>query len=113
MKHTNTAVKQIASMNFDELLAMKAKVEAEIDARIGKERQRLTASLQRLDSISRAANGGRPPVGSKHARRTVAPKYRNPENPKETWAGRGLKPRWLVNALKGGKKELSDFVIDR
>jgi H-NS histone family len=26
----------------------------------------------------------------------VAPKYRNPENPSEAWAGRGLKPRWLT-----------------
>jgi DNA-binding protein H-NS len=34
----------------------------------------------------------------------VAPKYRNPENPTETWAARGLKPRWLAAAIKGGKK---------
>jgi DNA-binding protein H-NS len=41
----------------------------------------------------------------------VAPKYRNPENPTETWAGRGLKPRWLTAAIKGGKK-LEDFAIE-
>ena len=40
----------------------------------------------------------------------VAPKYRNPENPAETWAGRGLKPRWLAAAIKGGKKQ-DDFLI--
>jgi len=40
----------------------------------------------------------------------VAPKYRNPESPGETWAGRGLKPRWLAAAIKGGKK-LEDFAI--
>jgi DNA-binding protein H-NS len=40
----------------------------------------------------------------------VAPKYRNPENPTETWAGRGLKPRWLAAAIKGGK-QLDDFLI--
>jgi DNA-binding protein H-NS len=34
----------------------------------------------------------------------VAPRYRNPENPAETWAGRGLKPRWLTAAIKSGKK---------
>ena len=37
-------------------------------------------------------------------------KYRNPENPAETRAGRGLKPRWLMAALKSGKK-LEHFVI--
>jgi hypothetical protein len=40
----------------------------------------------------------------------VAAKYRNPDNPAKTWAGRGLKPRWLTAAVKGGKK-LEDFAI--
>ena len=30
----------------------------------------------------------------------------------ETWAGRGARPRWLVAAIKGGKK-LDDFLIDK
>jgi DNA-binding protein H-NS len=37
-------------------------------------------------------------------------KYRNPHNPNQTWAGRGLKPRWLSNLLKQGKK-LNDLAI--
>jgi DNA-binding protein H-NS len=41
---------------------------------------------------------------------SVATKYRNPEDPSETWAGRGLKPRWLTAALKAGKK-LEHFSI--
>jgi DNA-binding protein H-NS len=44
------------------------------------------------------------------ARGAVAPKYRNPENSAETWAGRGLKPRWLAAAIKSGKKP-EDFLI--
>ena len=40
----------------------------------------------------------------------VPPKYRSPSG--ETWAGRGAKPRWLVAAIKGGKK-LDDFLIDK
>src|ERR1700680_4866045 len=40
----------------------------------------------------------------------VAPKYRNPHNSAETWAGRGLKPRWLVAAIKYRKK-LEAFLI--
>lgn len=38
------------------------------------------------------------------AKGTVAPKYRDPENPANTWAGRGKPPRWLTAAEKGGKK---------
>jgi DNA-binding protein H-NS len=31
---------------------------------------------------------------------TVAPKYRNPDQPSETWAGRGKQPRWLAAQLR-------------
>jgi DNA-binding protein H-NS len=47
---------------------------------------------------------------SKLAGRKVKPKYRNPANKSQTWAGRGKQPRWLVDALKGGKT-IQDFVI--
>lgn len=30
----------------------------------------------------------------------VAPKYRNPENPAQTWSGRGKRPLWFSEALK-------------
>ncbi|MHA6204477.1 H-NS histone family protein [Dyella soli] len=36
---------------------------------------------------------------------TVAPKYRNPADPEQTWSGRGKRPRWFNDALKAGKKE--------
>ncbi|MGK2953258.1 MAG: H-NS histone family protein [Thiobacillus sp.] len=29
------------------------------------------------------------------ARAKVAPKYRNPNNPEETWSGRGRQPKWM------------------
>ena len=47
---------------------------------------------------------------SNGARGPVKPKYRNPANRVETWAGRGLRPRWVVAALKSGK-QLDDFLI--
>jgi DNA-binding protein H-NS len=110
-----SAIKQINAMNFDELLEIKVKIEAAIDARIGEERRRLGASLKRLDAISNAvkANGRPRKAINGSTKRKLVPKYRNPANPKETWAGRGLRPRWLVTALKGGKKKLADFVVDR
>lgn len=42
----------------------------------------------------------------------VAPKYRNPANPKESWSGRGLKPRWMAELIKKGKK-VEDFLIKK
>ena len=40
----------------------------------------------------------------------VKPKYRNPANPTQTWAGRGNRPRWFSDALSAGKKE-KDLLI--
>jgi DNA-binding protein H-NS len=63
------------------------------------------SDLERHDpSAKRAKAGGRGKVGS------VAPKYRNPQDPLQTWAGRGLQPLWLRAAIKSGKK-LDSFLI--
>lgn len=43
--------------------------------------------------------------GKRRSTGTVAPKYRNPANPEQTWSGRGKRPRWFNDALKAGKKE--------
>ncbi|TDK19424.1 H-NS histone family protein [Luteimonas aestuarii] len=42
----------------------------------------------------------------------VAPKYRNPAKPSETWTGRGKHPRWMAEQLKKGKKP-EDFLIKK
>lgn len=42
----------------------------------------------------------------------VAPKYRNPANPKETWTGRGKHPRWMAALITKGKKA-DDFLIKK
>ena len=39
----------------------------------------------------------------KRPRRSLPPKYRNPENSAETWKGRGPKPKWLKAVLAKGK----------
>jgi DNA-binding protein H-NS len=40
----------------------------------------------------------------------VAPKYRNPAKPSETWTGRGRQPRWMAAEVAKGKKP-DDFLI--
>ena len=58
--------------------------------------------------ISKALNAGKPAKAGKApkaakkgvlAGKKVAPKYRNPVNPEQTWTGRGVSPTW-VQALK-------------
>lgn len=40
------------------------------------------------------------------------PKYRDPEKPECTWAGRGKQPGWLKEKLEAGAS-LEDFLIDK
>jgi DNA-binding protein H-NS len=99
----------LKTMSVAKLQDLKAKVEAAISEKVGMRRHELEAELSKLDGYAGGGRRGRP-AGRGGPRGAVAPKYRNPEVPAETWAGRGLRPRWLVAALKGGKK-VEDFAI--
>jgi DNA-binding protein H-NS len=97
------------AMSVDKLSKLREQVDALLSSKISEERRAVEHQLTRLDRLAASE------LGAKGVRRglrgTVPPKYRNPENPAETWAGRGLKPRWLAAALKSGKK-LEDFSIE-
>jgi DNA-binding protein H-NS len=99
----------LKTMTIPNLQNLKSQVEAAISAKVTERRRELETELSKLGGYSGGAKRGRP-AGSGR-RGAVAPKYRNPENPAETWAGRGLKPRWVTAAIKGGKK-LEDFAIE-
>jgi DNA-binding protein H-NS len=49
--------------------------------------------------------------GRRKSKGNVAPKYRDPKNPENTWTGRGRMPRWMTAATKGGKAGKEDFLI--
>lgn len=42
----------------------------------------------------------------------AGPKYRNPENPAETWSGKGRRPAWLEALLLEGKSLASLEIAD-
>jgi DNA-binding protein H-NS len=96
----------LKSMSIDKLVKLRDQVEAALASKVTEQRRSLESELSKLGRFQGRA--GR--VGRGGARGAVAPKYRNPDNPSETWAGRGLKPRWLATALKEGKK-IEDFAI--
>jgi DNA-binding protein H-NS len=101
----------LKTMSIDKLMKLKDQVEAALASKVTEQRRALEAELSKLGRFQGGAGGGKSAPGRRGgARGTVAPKYRNPENPTETWAGRGLKPRWLTAAIKGGKKP-DDFLI--
>lgn len=52
-------------------------------------------------------------TGREHSRppsHMVAPKFRNPAQPDQTWSGRGRRPRWVTQLLASGMN-IRDFQI--
>ena len=100
---------QLKSMSLDKLVALRNQVEALLTAKVVDQKRTLESELSKLSRFQ-GGNGRSKFVLGRGAKGPVAPKYRNPENPVETWAGRGLKPKWLTAAIKAGKKQ-EDFLI--
>jgi DNA-binding protein H-NS len=98
----------LKSMSIDKLSKLREEVDAALSTKVIEERRAVQVELGRLERLATTGLGARGRRGG--PRGAVAPKYCNPEKPSETWAGRGLKPRWLLAALKSGKK-LEDFAI--
>ena len=121
------------SMSTDELWTLHEEIANRLAAALTAEKNVLENRLKRLRwgiEIQPAANGAKSrdlkprdlkSRDAKSARATkpstarrpypaVVPKYRNPDRPSETWAGRGKKPRWLAAQLKSGKR-IDDFRI--
>jgi DNA-binding protein H-NS len=98
----------LKSMSIDKLSTLREQVEAALSAKVIEERRAVQDQLGKLERLG--TSGLRAKGGRAGRLGPVAPKYRNPDDPSETWAGRGLRPRWLAAALKSGKK-LEDFSI--
>ncbi|MCK5549998.1 MAG: H-NS histone family protein, partial [Hyphomicrobiaceae bacterium] len=43
--------------------------------------------------------------------KSVAPKYANPDDPSQTWTGRGRRPRWLVAKMRKRGANLKQFAL--
>jgi DNA-binding protein H-NS len=91
----------LSGMSVEALMDLREQVEETLFER----RADIERQLQRIGG-ARVAREGRGALKG----RKVPPKYRSPSG--ETWAGRGARPLWLVDAIKGGRK-LDDFLIDK
>jgi DNA-binding protein H-NS len=104
----------LANMTIDALITLRDNADRIIRTRAKSERRALEKQLSRLSSyigINTERATGKHKSSSLKGRK-VAPKYRNPANKSETWAGRGVRPRWLRAALKGGHK-IEEFAIKK
>ena len=98
----------LSGMSVEALMDLRKRV----DEMLHERRAEIEKQLERMDRAIAVVGGARVVRGRGSALKgkKVPPKYRGPSG--ETWAGRGARPRWLVAAIKGGKK-LDDFLIDK
>jgi DNA-binding protein H-NS len=114
----------LASLSDDALATLITDAQAEQQARFERRKAdvletfRTQAEALGLDPASLAKalakRGNSRPRASSHAdgRSSVKPKYRNPQNPSETWAGRGAKPKWYEAHLARGGKAAELLIAD-
>ena len=95
--------KDPTKMSLTELQELELKVKR---AKLSMQERSRVELRQKLEAMAAQSGfklsdlfGGRGGKGRK-----VAAKYANPDNPSETWSGRGRKPRWLAARLKAGDR---------
>lgn len=99
---------ELNTMSTDELWALHEEVSSRLATSLLAEKRLLEDRLKQLmggieAEPSKSSTGRRPYP-------TVVPKFRNPDRPSETWAGRGKTPRWLTAKLESGQR-IDDFRI--
>ena len=98
----------LASLSVDELWKYRESIDVVLKAKIAIELTELKRRLDLLNSNPISSTTGQ----KRRSYPVVQPRYCNPENPSETWTGRGNQPRWVRMQLSLGKR-LEDFRIGK
>lgn len=100
-----------------ELQALIADAEAQMKharaVQVQSVREKIEALLDKNGFTLEDVYPSRGKAAGKTAKRVVAPKYRNPADPSQTWSGRGRQPLWFANALKGRGVTIESLLIEQ
>ena len=96
---------QLEKMSLKELTGLQAKIKAAIQEKRVGERREMRAKMEEMARAS-GFSVAELFVRGKGSRGKVAPKYRNPKDPTQTWTGRGRRPNWMVAAGGDAKRFL-------
>jgi DNA-binding protein H-NS len=98
---------KLSEMSLDELWDLHERVGAILSDRIEDEKKKLE---QQLNQLARRVTELSPRSPQRRSYPKVEAKFRNPDNPSDTWSGRGKTPRWLASLIAAGRK-LDEFRI--
>lgn len=98
----------VDSMSLDDLRALRTQLDKAISSYETRRRKEALAAAEKaaremgfsLSDLTGAAGRGRRggaagPEGQ--------PKYAHPDDPTQTWSGRGRRPRWVTDQIEAGK----------
>jgi DNA-binding protein H-NS len=100
---------ELERMSVDDLWKLHHEIGEALAVKLAAEKDVLEARLEQL--TAKPASERRIAKSERRRYPPVFPKFRNPDDPSETWAGRGKQPRWLTEQLRSGKKA-DDFRIE-
>ena len=103
------------AMSVDEMWRLHEKIGQLLSVRLTSEKRELEKRLAKLRRENETHSSSTESTAVPRERRKyprVYPKYQNPNEPSETWSGRGKQPRWLAAALKTGHK-IEEFMISK
>jgi DNA-binding protein H-NS len=92
--------RELEEMELNDLWDLHQTIIEILNRKLENEKRKLQ---NRLNELGRKF--GRSPTDVPQRRRylKVEPKFRNPDNPSETWSGRGRIPRWLAILIASGR----------
>ena len=104
----------LSGLNIDQLTDLVGKAQSEMASREKQRRKDLRSELERrvaadgyklgdiFPELGTGATGGR-------QRRKIRAKFRNPQNPGETWTGIGRSPKWVQAILAERRIDIAAF----
>ena len=91
----------VDKMSLKQLLELEAKLQSAIHG--ARERERAEVKQEMAALAEKRGFSLRDLMGKGKGKVNVA-KYANPDDPAQTWTGRGRKPNWLIAKVKKGAK---------
>ncbi len=95
----------LSKLSRDELIQLQADAQQALKDLEVRQREEARAAAEKAAaeygfSLAELTSGGR--GKGKAAKPAAAAKYANPEDPSQTWSGRGRQPAWYKAAVEGG-----------
>jgi DNA-binding protein H-NS len=99
--------RELEKMKLDDLWDLHQRIIDVLDRKLETEKRKLQ---DQLDELGRKFGGSPKDIPQRRPYPKVEPKFRNPNDPSETWSGRGKTPRWMIEMIADGRS-IDDFRI--